>query len=134
VVEAPASMRKVAQSERNELLQRISSTLQEQFTYTEIKAYLGNFPFPKPSDKYDGPNSKRVFANHLLQDAPADQLLIIAADLKITHSSVPSTEPPSNWRGTNEFKLFVSHIAEDKDKATRLKECLLRYGVATAFG
>jgi hypothetical protein len=95
----------------------------------EIQAYLGNFAFPKPSKKYDGPNSKRVFANYLLQDAPADQLLLIADDLELAPSSTRPSKPPANWHGTDRFRLFVSHIAKDKDKATRLKQCLLKYGI-----
>jgi hypothetical protein len=41
----------------------------------------------------------------------------------------PSTAP-RNWQGTNKFRLFISHIAKDKDKATRLKDCLAPYAIS----
>jgi hypothetical protein len=105
IAKAAPSELKVTPSQRMELLQRISSTLQERFTFTEIQAYLGNFAFPKPSKKYDGPNSKRVFANYLLQDAPADQLLSIAEDLEPAPPIARPSQPPANWQGTTRFKL-----------------------------
>jgi hypothetical protein len=36
---------------------------------------------------------------------------------------------PANWCGARRFRLFISHIAIEKDKATRLKNCLVRYGI-----
>jgi hypothetical protein len=59
-----------------------------------------------------------VFEGYKLSDQPEDQ----------SHSAIASS-PPANWRNPQRFRLFISHIAIHKDKAIRLKSCLVRYGI-----
>jgi TIR domain len=59
-----------------------------------------------------------VFEGYKLSDQPEDQ------------SRGETVSPaPANWQDTPRFRLFVSHIAIHKEKATRLKDCLVRYGI-----
>jgi hypothetical protein len=54
---------------------------------------------------------------------------------KLSDQSGPSRDATiessasENWRDTKGLRLFISHISADKDKATRLKSCLLGYGI-----
>jgi hypothetical protein len=59
-----------------------------------------------------------VFEGYKLSDQPEDQ----------SHGAMASS-PPVNWLNPQRFRLFISHIAIDKDKATRLKSCLVPYGI-----
>jgi hypothetical protein len=60
-----------------------------------------------------------VFEGYILSDQPEDQ----------SHGATASPPPPANWLNPQRFRLFISHIAIHKDKATRLKSCLVRYGI-----
>jgi hypothetical protein len=59
-----------------------------------------------------------VFEGYKLSDQPEDQ----------PHGAAGSS-PPANWVNPKRFRLFISHVAVHKDKATRLKSCLIRYGI-----
>lgn len=59
-----------------------------------------------------------VFEGYVLSDQPEDH----------SHGATASS-PPANWINPQRFRLFISHIAIHKDKATRLKSCLVRYGI-----
>jgi hypothetical protein len=59
-----------------------------------------------------------VFEGYKLSDQPENQ----------SHGAVASS-PPAKWLNPHRFRVFISHIALHKDKATRLKSCLVRYGI-----
>ncbi len=59
-----------------------------------------------------------VFEGYVLSDQPEDQ-----------SDDATASSPPANWVNPLRFRLFISHIAINKDKATRLKSCLVRYGI-----
>jgi hypothetical protein len=59
-----------------------------------------------------------VFEGYKVSDQPEDEL-----------QGAVLLSPPANWRNTRRFRLFISHIANDKDKAMRLKSCLIQYGI-----
>lgn len=44
----------------------------------------------------------------------------------------PPAPLPRNWSGGEKFRLFMSHLATEKDKASRLRECLAPLHI-TAF-
>lgn len=59
-----------------------------------------------------------VFEGYKLSDHPKDP----------PHGATASS-PPANWVNPKRFRLFISHLAIHKNKATRLKSCLVRYGI-----
>ena len=59
-----------------------------------------------------------VFEGYRLSDQPENQL----------HGEMASSSP-TNWINPQRFRMFISHIAIHKDKATRLKSCLIRYSI-----
>jgi hypothetical protein len=59
-----------------------------------------------------------IFEGYRLSDQPEDQSV-----------SAMASSAPGNWVNPQRFRLFVSHIAIHKEKATRLKNCLIRYGI-----
>lgn len=74
-------------------------------------------------------NSKWVYARAALTPLPLSKIVEIADDLGIGAQGA-ALSAPANWRGTGLFRLFISHISKEKIKATRLKECLVPYGIS----
>ena len=48
-------------------------------------------------------------------------------EIRATHGA---SSAPRNWQATNKFRLFISHIAKRKDRATRLRQCLVPYAIS----
>jgi hypothetical protein len=117
--------------EKIALIDKIGRELQSRFGYAEIDLHLAEYNIPKPTSVTS--NSKWIYSKVALQGAPLDTIIKIAEDLGLeqqlrTQHGVSS--PPQNWIGTTKFRLFISHIAKDKDKATRLKDCLSSYAIS----
>jgi signal recognition particle subunit SEC65 len=108
----------------------IARTLQARYTYTEIDTYLAAFGIAAPSST-EGFNSKWVYSKLALKNVPLDVIGKIADDLDLGALARVSAQanPPVVWKGTSEFRLFISHLSKDKDKATRLRDCLKKYGI-----
>ena len=78
-------------------------------------------------------NSKWVYSKEALKGVPVDTIIKIAEDLGLEQeirAAHGASTPPRNWDGTNKFRLFISHIAKHKDRATRLKDCLVLYAIS----
>jgi hypothetical protein len=117
--------------ERLELVTKIALDLQGRMTYRDIDVYLAGFGIEIP-DRWDGPNSKRVYVEHLLASAPPDVVVKIADELEIphTHAVIPKgVVECAAWKPLH-FRLFLSHISEFKDKVAQLQQALLKYGVS----
>lgn len=114
------------------LLDRIGRELQGRFTFGEIDAFLTEYKLPLPDKSQISFNSKRLYAVAALRGVPIETVLRIAdeLDVDITLGSRAAAVPPRNWQDTTRFKLFISHISKDKDKATRLKECLQEFAIS----
>lgn len=112
------------------LIDKIGRALQAKFGYAEIDTFLAEFKIDRPSNV--GVNSKWVYSKAALQGVQTDTLLKIAEELNVDapRSRGASATAPKNWRKTNCFRLFISHISKDKDKATRLKDCLAPYAIS----
>lgn len=111
------------------LIDKIGRELQSRFRYDEIDTYLAEYKIETPGNiSY---NSKWLYSKEALQGVSTDLLLKIAEDLdmEVTARHLATAIPPRNWDGTTQFRLFISHIAKDKDKAKRLKDCLVRYAI-----
>ena len=118
-------------SQRLNLIDRIGRTLQSQYGFTDIDLYLAEFKIPPPKDATRG--SKWVYTKEALRDVPLETVIKIAEDLgleqeiRATHGA---SSAPRNWQATNKFRLFISHIAKHKDRATRLRQCLVPYAIS----
>lgn len=118
-------------TDRLSFINKIGRELQSRYTYTDIDVFLSGFEIKHPPNG-EGWNSKWTYSKQALQSVSDDILLKIAQELEIeTPVSIQAfSVPPRNWKGTNQFRLFISHISQDKIKATRLKECLSRFGIS----
>lgn len=114
-------------SERLALIDKISRELQSRFTFGELDDYLTAAGIAHPENVTT--NSKWVYSRAALTPLPLSKIIELAEDLGIGARGV-GLDTPANWRGTSLFRLFISHISKDKIKATRLKECLVPYGVS----
>ncbi len=76
--------------------------------------------------------SNRQYVKSALYPAPPETVLAIAEelDIEIARGQAASAVPPRAWQGTNKFRLFISHISKDKDKATRLRDCLVAHAIS----
>ena len=117
-------------SDKLALIDKVGRALQGRFRYDEIDVFLAEYKIKPPSEGV-GTNSKWVYSKAALQGVDTSMLLKIAEEFGV---DVPSSHqmgasPPRNWINTTDFRLFISHISKDKDKATRLKECLAPYAI-----
>jgi TIR domain len=117
-------------SEKLALIDKIGRELQSRFRYDEIDTFLAEYKINPPGQV--GYNSKWVYSKVALQGITNDVLLKIAEelDINVPHAKAVSSVAPRNWKDSNQFRLFISHISKDKDKATRLKECLSPYAIS----
>lgn len=114
---------------RMDLLEQIGRALQARYTFDDLHAYFAALKIVPPTETF---GSKRLFSKEALKTAPDATLLKIAEELglKVHPAHGASIVPPQNWKDTAEFRLFISHISKDKDKATRLKDCLAPYAIS----
>jgi TIR domain len=119
-------------SDKLVLIDKIGRTLQAKFGYSEIDLFLAEFGISPPQN-WQGSNSKWLYSKAALSGIKEDILLKISQELQI-ESIVGNTHfstPPKNWKDTTRFRLFISHLSKDKDKATRLRDCLINYSISS---
>jgi hypothetical protein len=117
-------------SDKLVLIDKIGRALQAKFGYAEIDLFLAEYHISAPQNVQA--NSKWVYSKVALQGVATETLMKIAEELEV---DIPSSQKaaavaPRNWKDNNLFRLFISHISKDKDKAIRLKDCLLPYGIS----
>lgn len=118
---------------RMDLLEKIGSTLQSKYTFSELHDYFAALKIAIPvAPEGQSFGSKRVFSKDALKNTPDDDLLQIAEELGISIHPTQGTSlvPPQNWKDTRRLRVFISHISKDKDRATRLKACLEPYAMS----
>lgn len=99
--------------------------------WAEVDLYLQAFGVDTQYNWTQFGESRLAYAIGTLSAAPDDSILEIADDLglKPGAGALPR-DPPQAWRDRSTFRLFISHISEDRDKALRLRDCLLQYRVS----
>ena len=113
---------------RMDLLEQIGSALQARYTFDDLHRFFAALKINSPKENS---GSKQVFAKEALKSTSDDILLRIAEDLGLSiHPGRGEVLPPRNWKDTRLLRVFISHISKDKDKATRLKDCLEPYGIS----
>lgn len=117
-------------SEKLALIDKIGRELQGRFSYSEIDAFFAEYQIAPPTNVTA--NSKWVYSKAALAGIPEDVIVKIAIELDLPVSGATGAllEPPHNWRDSTAFRLFISHISNEKDKATRLKDCLAPMQIA----
>jgi hypothetical protein len=118
-------------TDRFDAIDKIGRELQRRFGYTEIDMYLAQFGVEPPPKESVGVNSKWIYSKAALRIAPLSTIAQIADDLGLGSLTQLSAQanPPAIWKGTSELRLFLSHISKDKDKSTRLRDCLKPHGI-----
>lgn len=76
-------------------------------------------------EAYDDP-STYVLAT--LEKADESAIIEMGDDLGLSASALAT--PPKLWADDWKFRLFISHISAHKDKATRLRSCLVPFHVS----
>ncbi len=118
-------------AQRLNLIDRIGRTLQSRYGFADIDLYLAEFKIAPPKDATRG--SKWVYTKEALRDVSLDTIIKIAEDLGLEQeirAAHGASTSPRNWQGTTKFRLFINHIAKDKDKTTRLRDCLTPYAIS----
>ncbi|MEO9169251.1 MAG: toll/interleukin-1 receptor domain-containing protein [Aestuariivirga sp.] len=118
-------------SEKLDLTDKVSRALQAKYGYGDIDLFLKEFGIGPPKN-YQGGNSKWLYSKSALSGVKDETLLKIAEELQIENVGGSSVyiQPPRNWKNTRKFRLFISHLSKDKNKATRMRDCLEKHSIA----
>lgn len=116
--------------DRMNAIERIASELQSRFTFSDLDVYLCAYGI-SPSEEPMPYNSKRVYAKQQLAAVEDSKIYSLIEDLDLgsPQALTLATAPPDIWAENKRFRLFISHVSKDKLHATRLRECLLLYGI-----
>jgi hypothetical protein len=107
----------------------IAREMKRRYTIAEMETYLEEFEIRTPH--YDLEHHDELsWVKTSLRGVEGGVLSEIAEDLEINPSSENILKPPKNWPDDSKFRLFISHISKDKDKATRLRQCLAAYHIS----
>lgn len=119
-------------SDKLKLFEGIAVNLQQRYTFADLNDYFGAWLPPDKLPSTTEYNSKRSFAKDVLKTLPLHDVLKMAEELGVSAPSSVAAggRPPRNWHATTQLRLFISHISKDKDKATRLKDCLSPYAIS----
>ena len=111
------------------LIDSVARELQRRYSFSEIDVYLSEFEIPTPISFENF--TKVDYAKATMRGIADDKLIEMANDLEVrTAINEVFSTPPRNWPDNSKFRLFISHISKDKDKATRLRDCLALYHIA----
>jgi hypothetical protein len=118
-------------SQKLALTDVIARELKRRYSYSEIDTYLEEFKIPTP-ESYGDDGYKVSYVKRALRGVDTAVLVKIAEDLEVSVAGIRATilRPPRIWPDDTQFRLFISHIAEQKDKAMRLRECLTPYDIS----
>ncbi|MGI9407572.1 MAG: toll/interleukin-1 receptor domain-containing protein [Hyphomicrobiaceae bacterium] len=118
-------------SHRLSLIGDIARELDSRYNYQEIDIYFKASDIDVPYSK-KGPHGHQAYVKDAIGDVASEILLRVAEDLEIDTAAVFARggEPPKNWPDESKFRLFISHISKNKDKATRLRDCLEPYHIS----
>ena len=109
----------------------IADALAKMHDLQEVDLYLTNFEIPTPHN-YGNFETRHSYVISTLQSASPDDLVEMADDLGVDTTNIARSNdmPPKIWQNTPTFRLFISHISNDKDKASRLRDCLKPYHIS----
>jgi hypothetical protein len=111
------------------VIDAVARELQRQYSFQDIDTYLQEFGIATP---HDYGNSKWLYVKATLRGIHTRTLEKIAEDLeiKVAGARAAILPPPRNWPDGSKFRLFISHLSDAKDKATRLRDCLVPYHIS----
>jgi hypothetical protein len=110
------------------LIEAISDELDRRYSFSEIDFLLNEFGIATP---YNYDDTKMSYAKKSIMYAPNDAITSLSNELEIDLAiSRRALLPPHFWKDANVFRLFISHISIDKEKATRLRDCLAPYYIS----
>jgi hypothetical protein len=116
-------------ADRISLIDKLGRALQARFGYGEIDIFLSHYKVAKPQSV--STNSKWVYSKEALRDVDEAILLKMAEELDVALPTASGivVRAPRNWSNTSDLKMFISHLSDHRDKATRLKDCLVPYSI-----
>jgi hypothetical protein len=110
------------------LADAVAREMDKRYSFSEIDTYLGEFGVPTPYNFSDF--DKVEYVKTTLRGVADATMARIAEDLEVSAAVTPVLRPPRNWPDDTKFRLFIGHISPDKDKATRLRDCLAPYYIS----
>jgi len=99
----------------------------------EIDLYFQAFDIPTPHGYEKFGESWIAYTIGTISEGSDDSILEMAEDLGISPSGIASSlgAPPKIWPTKNIFRLFISHISQHREKATRLRDCLVPFHISS---
>jgi len=115
-------------SDKIALINKVGRVLEARYDYNEIDIFLAEYDIEGPEESTD----KCVYSKTALRGVANNVLLEIAQELDVDmpRTIAAAANPPRNWLDTTDLRLFVSHTSRHKEKAMRLKECLVPFAIS----
>ena len=119
-------------SQKVALLGSIAKAIDERYGWQDAFIYLRQCGAIVRDRDEDGYSDKEFLVKEELESFSDESLVAIAEDLELPLPSIrrESLVPPRNWPNNGKFRLFISHLSKDKDKAKRLRDCLVPYNIS----
>jgi hypothetical protein len=116
-------------SQKLAVIDAVARGLAERYSFSEIDTFLCEFKVATP---HQFGTSKIVYVKQTLHGIETATLVKLAEDLEITVPTARAAvlRSPRIWPDETKFRLFISHISTAKDKATRLRDCLILYHIS----
>jgi len=118
-------------AQRYRITKAIADALAQQVPdHREIDLYLQAFGIETPHQYDRFGDTREAYVIGTVAAAETVAILEMAEDLGISAGLAAAEALPNIWPDKNFFRLFISHISKDKDKATRLRDCLTPYHIS----
>lgn len=119
-------------AQRYRITKAIADALVRQtFDDRDVDLYLRAFGIETPHDYGSFGNTRETYVMGTVAVADNSAILEMAEDLGVSAFGLSAAEtPPKIWPDKKLFRLFISHISKDKEKATRLRDCLTPFFIS----
>lgn len=116
-------------SERLDLNRTLAAEIVRRYDWREFSEFLAAFGLQQTPDNWEDADD---FVRQVLAKASVSVLSEITEDLGLSAFSeaAPARQMPVMWKDDKRLRVFVSHLSIEKQKATRLRDCLAAAGMS----
>jgi hypothetical protein len=110
-------------SERLDLNRSIAAEITRRYSWREFHEFLEAFGLPDSPGSWEDEDD---YVRQILAGASLSVLSEITEDLGLSAfaETAPARQLPAMWKDDTRLRVFVSHLSTEKEKATRIRDCM----------